>query len=132
MMAGYHNMHIIIYIIANELKNSSTQVEIEDTMPLSALQPSRGPHKHHRDYRNVWHDVWCSRCLVKAGQIKLDPGPGSRDPPTWYMRTRISKNQWATGGQYFSRRTVTVVGETDEFCKKWILDNQLCCGKNRQ
>ena len=84
---------------------------------------ARGPATHH----NVWVDVLCARCSTVSGQIKYDPSPGLRDPATWVMRVRHSDGSYPGKGPTFRRRSCTIVGESDEFAKDWVLTNKQCC-----
>lgn len=89
--------------------------EYPDDMPLSALAPrvERGPRAPQRAHAIQWEIVRCSHCGAVAGQVKLDPGPGGRDGPTWNMRVKLSNGQWAEKAPLFRKRRVSVFGETD-------------------
>lgn len=111
--------------------------DIPDDTPLAALVPPVAPVPaepaqaaapvHARGYINQWADVLCPTCGNVAGQIKLDPGPGQRDDPTWFMRVRCADGRWGSKYPEFRRRTTGVVGDSDEFPKGWVQENKTCC-----
>ena len=87
----------------------------------------RPPAVVHRDYINQWEDVMCDTCHRVAGQIKLDPGPGNRDEPTWFMRVRDAGGKWGSKYPLFRRRVTNVIGQSDEGPRKWVQDTKSCC-----
>ena len=95
----------------------------EPEAPLSRLR--------HRGYINQWSDITCSHCHAICGQIKLDPGPGARDSPTWYSRVKLPDGSWPTKGRFFTRRSINTVGESDDFSRAWIADWSHCHGTKR-
>ena len=107
---------------------------LEENQPGEAAQPIvpaaapadrvRGPG---RGYFNYWMDIKCATCNRVCGQLKKDPGPGDRDPPTWYMRVRNADGSWPSKGPQFRRRSVNTFGDSDVRSRKWIEDNKLCC-----
>ena len=109
---------------------------LPDDMPLADLLPAgvaanppaaAAPRVHGRGYINQWQDVACPRCGRTAGHIKLDPGPGNRDCPTWMMRVRDAAGKWGSKYPDLRKRTTSVVGESDEFALRWVQDNKKCC-----
>ena len=80
-----------------------------------------------RGYVNFWTDVNCEVCGRVCGQLKLDPNPGSRDPPTWYMRVCGTNGSWPSKGPTFKRSIVSVMGNTDVRVRAWIQRNRKCC-----
>ena len=87
----------------------------------------RGPRAAGRGFINAWTDVQCSSCSSVAGQIKLDPFPGSRDAPTWFMRIKQADGSWASKFPGFKRRTTHVIGESEDFPVRWVQENRTCC-----
>lgn len=79
-----------------------------------------------RGYVNFWTDVSCEVCGRVCGQLKLDPNPGSRDPPTWYMRVCGTDGSWPSKGPTFKRSIVSVMGNTDVRVRAWIQRNRKC------
>jgi hypothetical protein len=71
--------------------------------------------------------VSCEVCGRVCGQLKLDPNPGSRDPPTWYMRVCGTDGSWPSKGPTFKRSIVSVMGNTDVRVRAWIQRNRKCC-----
>ncbi|CAK9095553.1 unnamed protein product [Durusdinium trenchii] len=87
----------------------------------------RGPRAAGRGFINVWTDVQRSSCSSVAGQIKLDPFPGSRDAPTWFMRIKQADGSWASKFPGFRRRTTHVIGESEDFPVRlsWFIVSEL-------
>ena len=75
-----------------------------------------------------WTTVSCRQCGAEIGQFKLAPQPGSRDPPTWFMRCKNGNGAWAQNGPNFSRRQVSKVGESEDYVRQWIADRHSCGG----
>lgn len=114
--------------------------EYPDDTPLAAFAPApvrpaaaavpehRGPRAASQ-HALTWTDVRCVHCNAITGQFKYSPGPArhdEQDPPTWYMRVK-KDGVWPSKGQNFRRRHVSVVGQSDRFCREWILENRHCC-----
>ena len=74
----------------------------------------------------------CENCAGNrvAGQIKLDPAPGGRDPPTWCMRVLDDDGKFKLKGIYHTRKTENN-GGSEEYCRNWISRMRLCCGEAR-
>lgn len=103
--------------------------ERDESQAPSAACPTK--RVHMRGYINMWSDITCTRCGAICGQIKLDPGPGGRDSPTWYSRVKLADGSWPSKGRYFTRRSINTVGESDEFSRAWIADWSHCHGIKR-
>ena len=95
--------------------------------PVAEAHGLRGPRGPGRGYVNVWEDVQCPDCSKICGQIKLDPTPGSRDPPTWYMRVCDPHGVFPSKGPFFKRRVARLIGEGPEGPTHWVMENKRCC-----
>ena len=94
--------------------------------PVEGRAP-RGPRAAGRGFVNQWEDVVCPECHKIVGQIKLDPAPGSRDPPTWYMRAADRNGIFPSKGPFFKRKVARLIGEGPEGPTQWVMDNRKCC-----
>lgn len=85
-----------------------------------------------RDSFNTWTDVRCEQCgIAVAGQMKLDPGPGDRDPKTWFVRVLDEDGKWPNQGRFRKRSQCNIAGEGDEWPLSWIAKHKKCCGPER-
>ena len=126
-----------------DLVPEPVQVGVPDDTPLADLLPQQAaavpaaveegiaaapnPVRPRRP-PNVWVEHACPHCGKPAGQTKYDPHPGSRDPPCWFMRVWLQDGTLPNQGRFFRRRSVTVVGDSDEFAINWVVTNRKCCG----
>ena len=97
-----------------------------------AVVADRPVPRNLRDSINTWTNVRCEQCgIAVAGQMKLDPGPGDRDPKTWFVRVLDEDGKWPNQGRFRKRSVCKIVGESDEWPLSWIAKHKKCCGPER-